>query len=355
MACGLHGMTTMPQRTGTGPENMQDIYAHIESIDRAVVENARHFSIHTEQFDSFLERLPALPETDTLPESLHLFDHGNHERTLNYFFMLESVNFGGVFSENLRAEGFHEQDMDLYQSVALRLKNWFAENGALPAQDMAALKQGDLCAMLGMDASRPISGSIAAMFTESIRETGAFALKHYGGSFTAFLQGANGSAENFVTTLWKLPKFRDVNPYKLRSGKQINVIILKRAQHIAASLQLACQRIGFGRPFADFDKITAFPDNRLSHALMVDGLLEPTPMVRALMRSGEAVPSGSDIETENRICGRHIVRLLSRHSGIAQVSLDYRIWENSFKTALWSGESYDATPQLLISKPSFNY
>ena len=98
------------------------------------------------------------------------------------------------------------------------------------------------------------------LFETHLRELG----ERVDGSFLAFAQGFDGSAEALATELSTWPTWSDVSPYP--SG---DVPLFKRAQIAAADLALA----GIA-PAHDLDRLTLFADNLVPHVLRIDGVLE---------------------------------------------------------------------------------
>ncbi len=335
----------------------RSLYERIESLDARLAENARHFTINASKFAVFLEKLPRKPEQELLSPDCHLFDADDVERTLNYFFALEAVNFGGPYSKLLRAEGFQEPECGLYETVALRLKRYFEDERNLPAHQMAQISPEDIRLILKFDPAKPVSAKISSMFAESLNEMGRYCAREFGGSFCAFLDAADGSVENFVERLWHyLPKFRDAHDYTFNSNETFEIPVLKRAQHLAASLSLALPRCGQRAPFRDADKITAFPDNKISHVMMVEGILIPSNQLKAKIEAGERFAIGAPEELENRILGRYIIRLMARQAGTTQVALDHQVWEHSHGNSVLHPEiQYSDVPHLMTIEPSFNY
>lgn len=331
-----------------------ELYDRLREIDLAVIASARHFQIDESLIDDFLLKLPRMPESALLSDDYHLIDPDDIERTLNYLFCVESVNFGGPYSPMLKAEGFVPEGSSLYITVARRLKNHFEREDAMPPRKMASLTLADVRNIFEVP-DKPVSNTIAGMFRESLQETGLFVQNRFDGKFGDLLTASEGSVERFVRTMWELPKFRDVHNYPMSDGIQLEVPILKRAQHIAGSLPLALARMGRPPPFSDLDKLTAFPDNKISHVMMVEGLLIPTPATLRQINSGHLFAIGSPAEIENRICGRHLIRLMSERSGIPQVELDHWTWENSHGNSLLSSIPYASRKHLVTDAPSFNY
>ncbi len=331
------------------------IFEAIESADELVAANARHFTIDESRIDLFLERLPHFGAGELLEEDVHLIDPSSPERTLNYFFALETVNFGGPYSKTLRGEGFHEGGAGLYKTVAMRLKRYFEKNGDLPAGRMAVFESEDIAALFDLDISKPVSGRLAELFGESMREFGAFLAENHNSSFKSLFNSAAGKAERLVEMLFRLRGFHDSSSYQLRDGALLDVPLCKRAQHVTGSISLAFARMGRGEPFDDLHGLTAFPDNKIPHVMMVEGILKPSPQLQRQIDTGATFSVGSPEEVENRVLGRHIVRLMSRRSGEMQMKLDHRIWEHSHNDSLLGKIPYNSVPHLMISEPSFNY
>lgn len=345
---------TTPHLPRLTPEE-DGLYARLAEIDATIVDNARHFSIHEAGLDRFIAALPQLPEEMLHSDAYHFVDRNDLERTLNYLFCVEAIDFGGPYAPELRAEGSIRPGLDIYHVIAMRLKSAFERQEDLSATAMANMTSGQIGDILAFNMDGEISAAIVDMFAQSVREVGSFINHRFNGSFSACLNAAGGSVERFVGTLLDIPSLYDVHDYRLRNGQITQAPILKRVQHLASCISLTWQHMGRTCPFDDREKITAFPDNKLAHVLRVEGILKPGPELEDRIANGIRIGANSGEEIECRICSRHIVREMARRTGILQSRLDHWIWESSHGMSPLLECAYDDFPQLLIERPTFNY
>jgi hypothetical protein len=155
------------------------------------------------------------------------------------------------------------------------------------------------------------------LFAGSLNDLGRHIRDEYSGSFTAFVDAADGSAVALVTELAGWDCFADSSTYD-----GIELPFLKRAQIAAADLA----RADVWRP-GDLDQLTMFADNLVPHVLRLDGILEFDPELVARIDREELIEHGSPEEVEIRACSVHAVELVvAARPGAIAAEIDQALW-----------------------------
>lgn len=285
-----------------------------------VVRRGRHVTILQDRLPAYADLL-AGEEVGHLEmdPSLHHLGHG--EETTAFLITLDAVNFGsGYFPDILP-----DPRLSGYRTVAAALTTHFSQYGAITAGELSRMETERAAAIFGLDSSHPPALELAALFSRSWRDLGAFLLGRFGGSFGELVASARGSAESLVELLATMPLYRDVARYGSRT-----VPFYKRSQITAADLYIAFRGEGPGF-FADIDALTLFADNLVPHVLRLDGILRYTPDLGARIDAGILLPPGSPEEVEIRAAAVVVAELLVerlRHKGKVANSLwvDNRLW-----------------------------
>lgn len=332
-----------------------DPVSQMEETDLLIVENSLHFTFNRTAISEFAVKLSALPDEETLKSDAHYLDPDDFEKTLCFLFAMESVNFGGSFGPDLVKEGSLPKDGGVYYSFSKRLTEFFENSGGFIAQSMALITLEQTEEIFSLKNKGKISTKLASMFTESLNDTGMRCVHEHNSSFTDFLNASAGNVNDFVARISTLPRFYDACKYTLPDGEIIVVPIFKRAQHLAGSIHVACQKCGKKQPFYNIANITAFPDNRIGHVMVTEGIITPSEAIKYKLENGIAVESGSAEEIEYRVLARHAIREMSKKTGKMQLELDHKIWEMSHGKALLKDTHYDDHEFLRISKPSYGY
>jgi hypothetical protein len=283
--------------------------------------------------------------------------------SLAFLFALETVNFGGTYARLLSEEGMDLPD-GLYLTTALRLKARF-ERAALTPAAMTRTTPQDCAEVFGFRMDRPHNRAMAEMYARALRQTGEHVEKYFDSDFSILIKNSKPYVESFVQNMRKIPRFDDTYLYPSRSGPDIDVPILKNAQHLAASLSVAALRLGLPKPFDDTEKLTAFPDNKIAHVLWVDGLVRFSDDLSRRIESLTPIPVGSAEEIEIRVAGRHAVRLITEftnarrtafHAPLRQIDIDHRIWHASHgPSVLLARRRYADTPCFRTQEMTCHY
>lgn len=225
---------------------------------------------------------------------------GAPEAVVAYLLTLDAVNFGsGYFPHLVKRPG-----LSGYFTVALALKEHFEARGPWSAETLAALTPAACARVFGQP-----PGELMELFTVALNDLGAYLLARFGGSFTALVEAAGGSAARLVELLAEMPLYRDVARYRDREGQEFRVPFYKRAQITASDLALAFEGRGYGR-FDDVAELTIFADNLVPHVLHVDGVLHYHPELVSRLARGELLAPGSAEEVEVRALALHAAERL---------------------------------------------
>lgn len=298
----------------------KNLLQEVRSACRTVAERAWRVAID-------LERLPGYAASLPLEQALHpVIDPRRHylghgADTVAFFLTLDTINFGsGYFPElGLRPE------QSGYFLVASALTERFRRQGPFSAARLCRLTGGDCLVVLGLDPRNPAAVELTDLFAAALNGLGRFLTEQFGGSFTALVEAAGGSAVRLVELLTGMPMFRDVADYH-----GLRVPFYKRAQLAAADLAIAFRGRGWGR-FADLAELTLFADNLVPHVLRHDGVLVCREELAARIEAGELIPAGSDEEIELRACAVHAVELLATELAragrpVTAMGLDQLLW-----------------------------
>ena len=238
----------------------------------------------------------------------------DREATAAYILALDSINFGSGYFTIARECGI---DLE-YAVIAGGLKKSFERGAFKTPEQWIAITAHDFSHMISVPLGRhPELDKLLHSFETHLRETGNIITAEYGGKVLNLIEACNGSALKLANIAAGWKGFHDVHAYKGR-----NVPILKRAQILAADLNLALGGL------RDIDKLTIFADNMVPHVLRCDGILAYT--------SDEVISCGSEKEVEIRACAIHVVELMKQHAkGLTAVNLDHMLWHRGYEPELY--------------------
>ncbi|HEX7021299.1 MAG TPA: queuosine salvage family protein [Trueperaceae bacterium] len=276
------------------------ILESVRAACREVARQARYVRFHEESLPAYLAALP-LGEAAAPAYDLRHHFRGEPAATVAYVLTLDAVNFGSGYFPHLQKR----PSMSGYFTVASRLKDAFEAAGPIPAAGLRALTPPDTARLFGQDLEDPVRRELMERFTVALADLGDFLLRSWGGSFTALVTAAEGSAETLVEILAEMPWFCDVSSYR---GQEVP--LMKRAQITASDLSLALDGQGYGW-FRDLDRLTIFADNAVPHVLHTDGLLRYDEGLAARIEAGENIPAGSEEEVEIRAVALYAVERMA--------------------------------------------
>ena len=214
---------------------------------------------------------------------------GDDEARVATVLALAAVNFGS---------GWHPVVRKLpgcsgAVTMATHLRRHLAASGPPTADDLASWTPATAHEVFDQPAGGPADDLMAA-FADALGQLGRFVADEHGGSFTALVSAAGGSADRLVEALGALPTFHDV---ALLDGEE--VAFYKRAQLAVADLARAFAGRGPGA-FEDLDRLTAFADNLVPHVLRLDGVLAFDPALVAAIDAGDLLEPGGPEEVAIR-------------------------------------------------------
>ena len=240
-----------------------------------------------------------------------------------FWLTLDAINFGSGWFPTLR-KGPHGTG---YRTIEAGVRRRFEEAGSWSAGALAELTPEELAGLMDQDPEH----ELMTLFAESLRDLGSNLAASSGGSSTALVDGAHGSAVNLVETLAGWQCFADVSVYE-----GLPVPFFKRAQIAAADLH----RAGIGG-FTDIASLTMFADNLVPHVLRLDGVLRFDDDLMRRIEAVELIEHGSKEEVEIRACAVHAVELIvtAASTSVTAADLDALLWNRGQQAA------YKATPR----------
>jgi hypothetical protein len=258
-------------------------------------------------------------ETPVYDGALHF--RGRPEDTVTFLVALDAVNFGSGYFPLLAKRPGHSG----YSTIALALTERFRVGGPLDVGDLVECSAADCALLFGQDLSVAPIAELMDLFAKAWRDLGHDLLERFGGSSSALVESAEGSAAALVRLLDRQPLFHDVATYH-----GMEVPFYKRAQILASDLALAFAGRGWGE-FHDLDLLTIFADNLVPHVLRCDGILTYDEALASRIERGELLPSGSEEEVEIRACALHAVELIvetlhAQGRDVAAREVDIALW-----------------------------
>ncbi len=232
---------------------------------------------------------------------------------------LDAINFGSGYHPVVRKRPGCSGAV----TMATALREWAASAGPITPERLVSLERDDVHRIFDQpDDGGPVR-ELMGLFTTALHDLGALVARS--GSFAAFVDAADGSADRLVQQLDEMPFFRDRARHHGRE-----VLFYKRAQLSAADLARAFHGGGPGH-FHDLDRLTAFADNLVPHVLRIDGVLQFDPALVARIDREELLTVGSAEEVEIRAAGVHAVELLrdalaARGHAVRSSRIDELLW-----------------------------
>jgi len=296
------------------------VFDRIRRRCRDVADQAQRVRIVESAIAEYARVLASLSlETPAYDDVLHF--RGRPEDTVTYLVALDAVNFGSGYFPLLAKRPGHSG----YGTIALALAERFRAHRPLDVGDLVECSAADCARLFGQDLSVAPIAELMELFAKAWRDLGHDLLERFGGSFSALVESAEGSAAALVRLLDRQPLFHDVATYY-----GIEVPFYKRAQILASDLALAFGGRGWGE-FHDLDLLTIFADNLVPHVLRCDGILTYDGALARRIERGELLPSGSEEEVEIRACAVDAVERIAleiRRAGrpVTSRELDIALW-----------------------------
>ena len=284
-----------------------------------VADAARWVRIETSAIPAYAARIAhAIPPPTAREPGAIAGDHADDETPVAgregraaYWLTLDAINFGSGWFPTLRKR----HGLSGYNTIAAGLRDRFATHGPWTAAELGGMDAARIAAVTGQDPGHELMGLFAASLTDLGRR-----VEHlHGGSFSAVVDDAGGSAVMLARTLGGWDCFADVSRL---AGRDIP--FLKRAQIAAADLD----RAGVAR-FGDLSRLTMFADNLVPHVLRLDGVLSMDPDLVARIDAEQLIVHGSAEEVEIRACAVHAVELILAAAGrsdLTAAAVDQHLW-----------------------------
>jgi hypothetical protein len=280
-----------------------------------VMEQAEHVTIDEEALHRGAREL-AQQSLSFVWDGLHFRD--GTERTVQYLFVLDSLNF--CFWPEPR---WRYHSADGYVALATALKDAVVRGDRiLDAAFLAQMDRAQLHEIL--DGENEIA--LIEERVSVLREAGAVLQKKYNGQAARLVERAGRSAARLVELLAQdFSSFRDEALYRER-----RVYFYKRAQIFCADLYGAFGGQSWGE-FSDIDVLTAFADYKVPQVLRQLGVLRYSPELAERIDRREELLWGSPEEIEIRAGTIWAVELLKREleklgKSLRSFELDWLLW-----------------------------
>ncbi|MFN4219127.1 MAG: queuosine 5'-phosphate N-glycosylase/hydrolase [Candidatus Bipolaricaulia bacterium] len=280
-----------------------------------VVEHAEHIVLDEEALRRSAQAF-AQQSLSFIWDGIHFRD--GTERTVQYLFVLDSLNFCFWPEPRWRYRGH-----DGYIALAIALKDAIVrEERFFDAASLAAMSRAKLRKVLDGENEIPLLDERVKI----LREAGAVLQKKYGGQAARLVERAERSVVRLVELLAQdFSSFRDEAIYRGRT-----VYFYKRAQIFCADLYGAFRGQRWGE-FSDIEELTAFADYKVPQVLRQLGILRYSPRLAEQIDRREELPAGSAEEAEIRAHTIWAVELLKREleklgRPLRSFEIDWLLW-----------------------------
>lgn len=296
------------------------IFTKIRKSCEEFVESSNHVRIRSDLLGTYLQSLPLEDCSELIMDTDNHFC-GNDEETVNYFLVLDCINFGSGFFNHLEmAPG-----KSGYFTVASLLKKAFVELGGFSCHFLKSVDAKRCAEIFKQSPENREIQPLMQMFANALNELGQFVEREFAGSFMDLVRSAENSASSLVEILIRMKYYQD---FTLVKGRP--VYFLKRAQITVSDLNIAFNGRGPGY-FKDIEDLTIFADNLVPHVLWVDGLLEYSPSLTEKIKQNQFIEANSAEELALRASAVHAVELIKNHAisldkHLTSQQLDYLIW-----------------------------
>ncbi len=286
---------------------MNSVCEQVRTTCAWVAGRSRSVQIQADAIEAYASSLPAAAEAAP-PDPATELTEGDRESRAAFVICLDAINFGSGWWPTIRKRPGHSG----YFTVAAGLTERFRDVGPWSAAELRQLDPPTIATVLDQDAEHPLMADYAA----ALRDVGEHVETDHGGSFSAVIDAAGGSAPALVDLLAAWAAFADVSNYDGR-----DVPFFKRAQIAAADIN----RLGIAT-LGGLDRLTAFADNLVPHVLRVDGVLRLDSALEQRIEAEELLKHGSPEEVELRACAVHVIELLAAASSLTPAEIDSALW-----------------------------
>jgi len=261
------------------------------------------------------------------PFSGEFYFFGKEKDTIQYFFILDSINFCFFPDKNEKKWGIlsGKKKISGFFALSLALKKAIKKYPLLRADFLSNISLKTLREILKGEGG---GGTIPLLEKrkEILRETGRVLLKEFNGEAVNILKKANGSCQKLVEILFeKFPSFRDTAPFNKKK-----IYFLKRAQIFAADIYGIFSGRGFGN-FYDIEKLTCFADYKVPQILVDFGILKYSASLLERIKKKEEIKAFSRREIElraNTVWAVEKIKEKLKKEGIKMTSfqIDWILW-----------------------------
>jgi hypothetical protein len=246
---------------------------------------------------------------------------GDFEKTINYFFVLDSINFGSGYFPHLKTI----PGKTGYFTVAAKLKQELIRRDFLDCNFLTNVSPEECCRIFDQNHNQRAVFELMQLFAQAMNQLGEFVQSQYAGSFSELLKSADGSAARLVELLAEMPFYQDKATYE-----NFEVFFMKRAQITVSDLNIALAKKN-ETLFKDIEQLTIFADNLVPHVLRVDGILTYSPELQEMVDNQRLIEAGSEFEIEMRAAAVHTVELIKTIAAdsarpVTAQQLDYHLW-----------------------------
>ncbi len=296
------------------------LFSQIRESCKFEAESAALVKIRTERLADYLQLLlPCLRQKLEMDEVNHF--SGNEELTVNYFIVLDCINFGSGYFADL-----HDENGPVgYFTIASKLKKAFEQHNGLNCSFLKQIDSNECFKIFALDPSNSSAQALMQLFAAALNQLGNHVEQKFAGSFTKLVNSAEKQAENLVAELSAMDFYLDRCFFRKKP-----VYFFKRAQITASDLNIALKGQGLGQ-FFDLDQLTIFADNLLPHVLWIDGIIEYDEQLAQHIRNRNLIEPDSDAEIELRATAVHTVELLRETAfkqgfNFSAQQFDYVLW-----------------------------
>lgn len=315
------------------------LYMILEKVletTKYVVERSKEVNIKRERLGKIAEELKGqnLP-----PWQEKYYLSGSNKETVQYFFILDSLNFCFFADKNKKkwaipppTENRGEKEVSGYFALALALKRAANKYPLLDAEFLSTISFDNLKKIFQGEGDIPLLEERWAI----LKKTGTVLLRDFEGEAVNILKKAQGNAQKLVETLLNyFPSFRDVAEFENGKTPGKKIYFLKRAQIFVSSIYGAFSGKELGE-FSDIHKLTCFADYKVPQVLVNFGLLEYSSGLLEKIETKESIPAFSREEMEiraNTIWAVEEIKKEMRAQGLNKTSLeiDWILWTLSKK------------------------
>jgi hypothetical protein len=297
-----------------------NVFDLIRSTCEQVAESASDVHINKDFIADYVNLLP-LSSVKRLQMDEENHFCGDLERTVNFFIVLDAINFGSGYFPFLKKVAGKTG----YFTVTSLLKEEFERQNIFSCSFLQSISAQDCIRIFKQDPDNRRILPLMGNFAKAMRELGDFVGQNFSGNFLKLLSSADNQAAKLVDILVQMPYYQDV-----AFLGDFKVYFYKRAQITVSDLNIALQNEGHGY-FSDLDELTIFADNLVPHVLWIDGLLNYSDELTQTIQNGQPIGANSITEIELRASAVHTVELMVAAAACQGKSLtaqqfDYLLW-----------------------------